>query len=129
MWYKCCENIEVIETLYSTNPDLSSIALHEVRLQWDGSLLKLRFDLPVFPDRTPARWAEEFTVAQAVVDLWEVTNLSINGWVTSNLGKLKIDRLSDKLLLVEFESPMSHIRCQSSLARITTIKGYAVEDV
>ena len=129
MWYECCENVEAIDALYAVPPDLSTIELHEVRTQRDGPLLQLRFDLPVFPDRPPARWSDEATVAQAVVDFWGVSNFMLDGWETSNHGELTIEQLPEGVLLVAFESPVSRLHCRSSFARIASVKAYAQEAV
>ena len=125
MWYERCENPEAIASLYSSLPDLSAVDLHEVRTHRDGPLLQLRFDLSVFPDQPPARWVDEATVAQAVVDFWGVSSYMLDGWETSNPGELTIERQPDGVLLVAFESPMSRLHCRSDFARIASVTACA----
>lgn len=125
MWYECCDNPEALASLYSAPSDLRQIELHEVRTHRDGPLVQLRFDLPAFPDRPPARWPDEVSVAQAVVDLWGVSNFMLDGWETDNRGELTIERLPDGGLLVVFESTVSRMHCRADAARIASVTGYA----
>ena len=91
----------------------------------DGPLLQLRFDLPTFPDRPIARWPDNAGVAQVTLDLWGVSRPLIEGWETDNVGTLTLKWVADDALSVKLESSTSSLRCQSQLARISSVKAYA----
>ncbi|OKI24241.1 Imm50 family immunity protein [Streptomyces sp. CB03911] len=57
-WHELLVDPEPLTRWYSTVPPLERAPLRSVHLSRYGPVLKLRLDLPHFPDRPPAEWAE-----------------------------------------------------------------------
>ncbi len=98
MWHQLCDNPQAIEHLYSRVPELDAIDVHEVALQRDGPCIQVRVELPVFPDRPPAKWPRSANAVQMTLALVGVSGLKLDGWGTSNRGAISIARTEDRLL-------------------------------
>ncbi|MCX5212300.1 immunity 50 family protein [Kitasatospora sp. NBC_00240] len=57
-WHELLVNPEPLTRWYSAVPPLERAPLRSVHLGRYGPVLKLRVDLPCFPDRPPADWSE-----------------------------------------------------------------------
>lgn len=88
------------------------------------SHLRLRFALPRFPDRPPARWDAGATEAQVVVDFWGVEELKLAGWSGESAGALAVEREAGALR-VTFVSDAVRLEARSSGARIGRFSAYA----
>jgi hypothetical protein len=123
-WYDQCDNPRLIQGYYSAPPTLDRLDLHEVVLHRDGPLLKLRGDLPVFPDRPSKRWSQQANTAQVTIALWGVSSVSIVEWATTIEGAFALERLGPQRLSFSFCSDVTMIRGECAIARIDGIAGY-----
>ncbi|QDU28927.1 hypothetical protein ETAA8_40330 [Anatilimnocola aggregata] len=123
-WYDECDNPKIISGYYSTLLPLNRIDLHEVVLHRDGPLLKLRGNLPVFPDRPSKRWPEQANTAQVTIALWGVSSVSIREWATTIEGTFALERLGPQRLSFSFCSDATTIRGECDSARIDEITAY-----
>lgn len=128
MSYRCCANPQALLTLFAEPPAFDPVALHEATLHRDGPLLRLRFDLPTFPDRPPPRWPSDANTAQVVLDLWGVADLMLHGWEPAPSGALTLERLPDGILAAAFTSAHTRLTCRARLARISSVSGYLSEE-
>ena len=124
MWYELCENSEAIASLYDGRPLLNPVEVHEITFHCDGPSVRLRFNLPTFPERPPRRWEPKANTAQMTLELFGVEHVEFNGWGTSNVGTLQVEKRADGRLDVAFESESVHLRLHCLGARIVGISGY-----
>lgn len=127
MWYEACENPQPFGEMYASAEGLDRVRLFEVILGRDGARLRLRVQLPRFPDRPPARWSPEANAVQVAVDFWLVEELGIEGWSHAPAGLLSLVREGDGLRLA-FDSPHVRIGARCALARIDRFSAYTEED-
>lgn len=124
MWYESCENPHAFSRLYASGEGLDRVELFEVVLRPDGQHLRMRVELPRFPDHPPRRWDRDANAVQVVVDFWSVDDLNIDGLSYEAVGLLSLTRGADGLHLA-FESDAVRIRARCELARIDRFHAYA----
>ncbi|HSH70835.1 MAG TPA: Imm50 family immunity protein [Deferrisomatales bacterium] len=118
------QNPESLATLYAGMPALEGVTLREAAVQEDGPTLRLRFDLPSFPDTPPKRWHPSFNTAQVTLALFFVEDLEVRGFRTTNVGNLRLRREGDRVR-VSFQGDGCAVSANALLARVDTIAGYA----
>lgn len=123
-WYDQCANPKLVYGYYSAPPALDRIDLHEVVLHRDGPVLRLRGNLPVFPDRPSKRWPQQANAAQISIALWGVTGVSIRDWATTIEGVFTLERLAQQRLAFSFSSDTVALCGECIAARIDGITGY-----
>jgi hypothetical protein len=123
MWYKACENPHAFSELYASGEDLDRVELFEVTLHPDGRHLRLRVQLPRYPDHPPGRWHPEANAVQVVVDFWSIGDLTIEGWSHEAIGQLTLARDGDGLRLA-FASDAVRITARCESARIDRFHAY-----
>ena len=123
-WYDECDNPKVIHGYYSAPPALDCLELHEVVLRDDVPLLRLRADLPVFPDQPSKRWPPGSNTAQITISLWGASAVSIQDWSTDIKGVFKLERLAPQRLCFSFASNRVALRGECFAARIDGVTGY-----
>ncbi|MFB7875156.1 Imm50 family immunity protein [Nocardia sp. NPDC056064] len=76
-------------------PSLTSSTLHEIELQRDGPLLRLRIDLNDFPEDPPREWKEgRFDTVQIELELSAVANAEIIGISNRSIVDLDISTVA-----------------------------------
>ena len=85
-------NPKLVKAYYTSDPNLNGICLHEIIIHRDGPTLKLRFDLPEFPDKPPKKWHPEYNTAQMTLSLFGVEELNLSGFKTNDIGDLHLAR-------------------------------------
>lgn len=123
MWYERCENPQALAQLYASGDDLDRVELFEVALRPDGRHLRLRVQLPRYPDHPPRRWHPEANAVQVVLDFWSVDDLRIEGWSDAAVGLLTLARDGGGLRLA-FASDAVRITARCALARIDRLRAY-----
>ncbi|WP_372013851.1 hypothetical protein [Pseudoxanthomonas sp. 10H] len=89
-WVDALDNPEAVRPLLEGGRDAGAIDLHEVLLERDGPLLRLRFALPFAPP-VPARRGREATGTSGVqLAAWEVEDVRIEGWARQLPGRLVV---------------------------------------
>jgi hypothetical protein len=125
MWHELSENPQMLSAFYNNVPQLDSVEIHEILLHRDGPLLKVRFEMPIFPDKPPDSWLKQgFNTAQLVVDFWSISDLAIQGWSTTNIGNLRIEKIADLNLLLTIISPDFKLSAKAMFFRCAKITGY-----
>ena len=90
-WNDLALNPRVILGYYSIPADLESVEVHSIVLGRDGPTLEMVVKLPTFPDRPSPRWDRGANAVQARFRFFgEFRDLVIEGWGTSNVGRLAI---------------------------------------
>ncbi|HEX2209964.1 MAG TPA: Imm50 family immunity protein [Longimicrobium sp.] len=123
MWFDACENPQAFAQMYASAGGLDEVELFEAVLTREGRLLRLRMELPRFPERPPARWSPDANRVQVTVDFWSVEELRIEGWRYRIPGRLSLVRAGDGLRLA-FDSPGVRITAWCALARIDRFSAY-----
>lgn len=126
MWYESCENPHAFSELYASPEDLDRVELVEVVLRPDGQRLRLRVELPRFPDHPPARWHAGANAVQVAVDFWSVDDLKIEGWSHQAAGVLALVRDGGGLRLA-FHADAMRITARCQFARIDRFYAYTDE--
>lgn len=124
MWYEACENSQAFGRLYSSGQGLDRVELFEMVLQPYRGHLRLRVELPRFPDHPPARWDPEASAVQVTVDFWFVDDLKVEGWSHEGIGLLSLSRAADGLHL-SFASEALRITARCEVARIDRFTAYS----
>lgn len=117
------ENPEILAALYTGEPGPGRVPLHEVTLHRDGPTLRLRFDMPTFPDKPPKKWHPAFDTAQLTLGLYGVEKLEMTGFHPSERGALFLDRVEGKVQL-RYTSSTCSISAAGLFARIEKMSGY-----
>lgn len=132
MWHVQTMNPEALERLYDDRAGLGAVALVEVALDSRQGLLRLRFELPRFPDRPPPRWDASANAAQATLDCWlSADHASVDvrqrGWAEEHAGRLSLAR-AEGGIDVRFTSPTLEVSARCHTARIAGVVAYTRSD-
>ena len=100
-WTDFLMNPQAISAIYGEDvPSLNSINLHFIKLHHDGPTAKLGFRFKDFPTNPPKKWLkEECNRVQISLTLIQLSDTNIKKWSINNLIDLKIERLSNRLLI------------------------------
>ena len=122
-WHILCENPKAIEAYYDSVPSLEGFDVHEISLMRDGPSITLAGDLARFADKPSPRWDSSANRVRLVLSLWTVSDLSIKGWATTNVGTLSLNR-ADSGLAFQFANADMECSGRSHFAMIDQISGY-----
>ena len=114
MWWNLAQNPRVVLAYYSQPPRLCGVDVHSVLLQRDGPTLELLIEMPCFPDKPSPRWPAGANTAQAGLRFFDLREVSLAGWGTTNTGDLLVER-KDGAVRFQFD-------CLT--ARLTGVAGY-----
>jgi hypothetical protein len=112
--------------MYASADGLERVRLFEVALNRHGRGLRLRMELPRFPDRPPRRWGREANAVQVTVEFWFVEELRVEGWSDDPAGVLSLTREGGRLRLA-FDAPDVRITARCVFARIDRFMAYTDE--
>ncbi|TLX60035.1 hypothetical protein DN824_05870 [Stutzerimonas nosocomialis] len=98
-WVTFLDNPKAVSSLFGDACDLSSVEIHEVALGREGSVLRLRFDVPVVPSCMPSKWPAGSNTTQITIAAWGIESLEIAGWTSQVSGEFTVSRLGDLLAL------------------------------
>ena len=122
-WFARCENPHAFGQMYASARGLERVRLFEVVLDREGRRLRMRMELPRFPDRPPARWSRQANAVQVTVDFWSVCALRVDGWSHDPAGVLSLTREGEGLRLL-FDAPDVRIAARCAMARIDRFSPY-----
>lgn len=124
-WLDCISDPRPVQAIYGTTPpSLRNVTLHEVCLHREGPRVMMRFDLADFPDQPPKKWRDHgYDVAQVVVMLIGVWEISLQNWTSNPVVNLAIARENGGIRIHSYESPI-HININSETAQISSISAY-----
>jgi hypothetical protein len=123
-WHLHCENPKAIEAFYETPPTLDDFDVHEVSLMRDGPSLTYAGDLSRFADRPSQRWDASANRVRLILSLWNISNLSLTGWATTNIGALKLAPGTDSSLSFTFRSDSFSCSGNCEFAMIDQVRAY-----
>lgn len=123
-WTSLLHNPEGISSVYQGNPpDLTGVRLHEAVLQVDGPTLKLRLDLPRYPDDPPRKWvAQGFNTVQVEISFSGLEEVTLTGFGTTVTADVLLS--ADKGVTLEVTSPATRIRAVATTAFISKLTAY-----
>ncbi|MGJ5896619.1 Imm50 family immunity protein [Streptomyces niveiscabiei] len=81
-WVALLHNPEGVSSVYGGDvPDLQGVQVHEVALLRDGPTLKIRLDLPEYPERPPRKWAlQGFNTVQVEFSFVALREVLVEGF-------------------------------------------------
>ncbi|MFI9252825.1 Imm50 family immunity protein [Streptomyces sp. NPDC053069] len=129
-WTSLLRNPEGIASLYEgVPPNLVGVHLHEVALQEDGPTLRLRLDLPRYPDRPPRKWtAQGFNTVQLELSLSGLETVTLEGFGTHIAADVSLGGEGDgKGILVNVISSGTRIRAVAATAFVSKLSAYVNE--
>lgn len=122
-WVTFFDNPQAVSSLFGDACDLWSVEIPEVALGREGSVLRLRFDVPVVPSCMPSKWPAGSNTTQITIAAWGIESLVIAGWTSQVSGEFTVSRLGD-LLALSFTSTCYHIQASFGYLRIERVSGY-----
>ena len=123
-WHLLCENPRAIDAYYDIPPTLDDFDVHEVSLMREGPSLTFAGDLSRFADRPSQRWDASANRVRLILSLWNITNLSLTGWATANVGSLSIAPMATSALSFTFRSASFQCSGKCEFAMIDQITAY-----
>lgn len=104
-WTRYLENPKSLLSLFKTTEGLDLLEIHSLEFDREGPKIKLRADLPRFPDFPPTRWASaSANCLQVELSFWGVSTVHLDGWGTQIEGQLFVAE-SNGGLSVKIEAP------------------------
>lgn len=103
-WHELSSNHKSLETLYDNVPLLENVGLFSINLNREGANIKIRFDLPRFPEHPSKRWHENFNTVQLKLSFWSITNFEGKGWQPDMTVKIDIEK-DGELIKVILSNP------------------------
>lgn len=115
---------EFLKQIYSAPPGLSNVSIFDLRLDRDAAAMRLRFNLPEFPDNPPDKWKQSgFNRLQITPRLIDMLSISIDGWNYNVVGDLSICKELSGISLSFFGSDVK-IRCSGTFLIVEKISPY-----
>ncbi|MFF8400757.1 Imm50 family immunity protein [Streptomyces sp. NPDC015684] len=123
-WVSLLHNPEGIASVYEGSPpDLLGVRLHEVVLHRDRPTLRLRLDLPRFPDRPPHKWAaQEFDTLQVEISLSGVREVEVAGFGTAVTADVRLG--ADNGVILDVTSPETRVRAVAAAVFVSKLSAY-----
>jgi hypothetical protein len=117
-WISLLDGSHFLSLLFPGEPpSLESVELHEIKLESDGPVVRLRFDLPDFPASPPRKWVDQkFNVVQVEIMGIGVRSISLNGWSHNNIASIRLTKEGSEIQLrvrgdtVVVDATFGHIR-------------------
>ena len=88
-WVDALDNPQVIRSLYGEGRDFATVELHEVLLDRNGPLLRLRLGLPFAPEPPRGRAGAD-AGSVVVLEAWDAREVRIEGWQRDLPGRLSV---------------------------------------
>lgn len=124
-WSRYIENPGALASFGAAVEAFGAIELHELIVNREGPVLRLRFDVPFVPVKFPARWPIEANTTQITLAAWGIGGLSVAGWGTSVRGMLSSG--DDRVL--RFNAESCTVRTSYSFLRVEKVSGYVNESM
>ncbi|MFE1171614.1 Imm50 family immunity protein [Streptomyces sp. NPDC058773] len=103
------ENPQELISLYGSVPNLDTVKIRSVHLSRLGPMVKLRFDLPTYPESVPAEWNEfHCDTVQCQVEFVNVSNFRLTSLTLPVTADIAFS-IGDRTASVEIEGPGTSI--------------------
>ncbi|MYV61788.1 hypothetical protein GTW37_22565 [Streptomyces sp. SID4931] len=126
-WIALLNNPEGINATYLQDPpDLRGVQIHEVSLQTEGPTLKLRFDLPTYPDHPPRKWlAQKYNTVQVELSSGGLKSISLSGFGTDISADVSLT--GEDGVSVKATSPGFHLQANAMTVFVSKLSAYVNE--
>ncbi|MBL1081232.1 hypothetical protein JK359_04445 [Streptomyces actinomycinicus] len=126
-WTSLVRNPEGLEAVYQGDPpDLSGVRVHEVALHEDGPTLRIRLDLPRYPDQPPRKWAVQgFNTVQVEISMGNLHAITLEGFTTSTTANVSLTAKDGVTL--GLTSSGTHIKATADFVFISGLSAYVNE--
>lgn len=127
-WTRYLQNPRAIESLYSECPSLRDFDLFGVSLDREGPIVRVRGNLSTFPSRPSPRWPAAANRVQLTLALSGISELSVTGWSTENVGDLSFAEAEPGGTRVVFASRDCRIECVARWIDVESVSAYVSND-
>ncbi|MFJ9818288.1 Imm50 family immunity protein [Streptomyces sp. NPDC101151] len=126
-WTSYLHNPEGVSAVYGgVPPELCGVRVHEVILHEDGPTLKLRLDLPRYPERPPRKWAAQgFNTVQVEVALSGLRVIALEGFGTEIEADISLS--GENGVTLNLTSPETRVHAVADTAYISKLTAYINE--
>ncbi|MGW8981485.1 Imm50 family immunity protein [Streptomyces parvus] len=126
-WTELLNNPEAINATYHRDPpDLRGVRMHEVSLQVEVPTLKLRFDLPAYPDRPPRKWlTQKYDTVQVELSFSGLKSISLSGFGSEISADVFL--AGEGGVNVRATSPGFRLQADATTAFVSKLSAYANE--
>ncbi|WP_078841194.1 Imm50 family immunity protein [Streptomyces acidiscabies] len=100
-WASLLHNSEGISAVYGGDvPDLRDVQVHEVALLRDGPTLKIRLDLPGYPEAPPRKWAlQGFNTVQVEFSFGALREVLVEGFSVEVRADISVEEEDGRVKL------------------------------
>ncbi len=123
-WPSLVQNPEMITSVYQgAPPEIRDVHVHEVCLHRDGPALRVRLDLPSFPEHPPRKWTDQgFNTVQIEVTFTGLREVKLNGFSSNMTADIFIEE--DMGVQIRISAPGSDMRAVAHAAVISKVSAY-----
>ncbi|MFE1415550.1 CPCC family cysteine-rich protein [Streptomyces sp. NPDC058746] len=125
-WLDFVDNPEIIRAVYGEQevPELDGITVREIRWQWEGPSLLIRFDLPTYPDNPPREWrVSRFDTIQVELRLLDAAAAFEAGQDSSPVGSIVLSTGAAAPVHATLDAERFRARVNAQRAHIQRLSG------
>jgi hypothetical protein len=125
MWTDFIANPQSVLGLYHEPPSLAQVDLFNIEMSRDGPLIRLKIGLDEFPSRPSPRWRRiEANAVTLELLLVGAERVRLDGWSTTNVVNIEIQRLSCDMLQAEVSGPTCVLNCKCAYVYVEAVTPY-----
>ncbi|WP_422769934.1 Imm50 family immunity protein [Plantactinospora sp. WMMC1484] len=124
-WWDLIMDARGITAIYGgAPPALDDVVVHEITLHRDGPSVRLRIDLPSYPDPAPPKWrAQGYNVVQVVLTMVGVRDVALRGWSHQIRAGLALAR-EEGVVAVRMTSDAVRLDLRADAVDLTAVSAY-----
>lgn len=124
-WTSLVQNPEGITSVYGgVVPPLTGVRIHALVLDREGPQLRVRFDLPVYPERAPKKWTvQRFNTVQVELAFGGLGEVDLRGFSVDPVGDICLT--GGEQLQVDIVSADVRVRASAESVYISDLSAYA----
>ncbi|MEV5971803.1 Imm50 family immunity protein [Streptomyces sp. NPDC051921] len=124
-WVSLLADSGGLDRIYGGRPPaLTSVRLHAVEVGREGPSLNLRFDLDVYPEQPPAKWAAQgYNTVQVTLSLGGLRDVTMNGFGTDPVVDISVEGTDGVTLDIHSDEVQLH--AVADAAYVSRISAYA----
>ncbi|MEW2283846.1 Imm50 family immunity protein [Streptomyces sp. NPDC047841] len=124
-WTSFLHSSQGIDAIYQgrSAPDLIGVQVREVVLHQNGPTLKLRLDLPRYPEQPPKKWnAQGFNTVQIEISFSGLRSLTLEGFGTDVIADVSLHEEGGVIL--DVSSSTMQLSAIAEVAFISKLTAY-----
>ncbi|MCW2241615.1 immunity 50 family protein [Azospirillum canadense] len=129
-WVDVLAHPHAVRSLFTDMTSFETFArvdLHEINIDREGPVLRLRFDIPIVPSSPPKRWQKGVCVTQFVLAAWRVSSIDVQGFGWEVPGELTGAWTSEthQALALCFSGPACQLRATCEVLRVERVSEHS----